>query len=235
MKLVRVNTPEKSFFVLWFGKVPESLASDFTLTRPALASSLQGNSDTSFLFSRDSSVLVKLHRSPPTYVGKPYKWIKKELLQSRILFRNLTFKEFKSQKKLERLGFDIPKTYGWGVVLNPFSKIQAIMSSEFLAGSVDSREVIAKGDDEVTRGMVAKWSQELGKLYAKGYYHTDPHIGNFLFHERRSVWIDSRIKPVEIGKKGEQSVFDYYKKYVSKYGEEVFQHFAVGFYQGACS
>ncbi|WP_108650211.1 hypothetical protein [Dongshaea marina] len=156
----------------------------------------------------DGKFLFKVRENKYKIKRNPIGWFFRTLIRDRILIQTDSRKEYKGNKRIERVGIKTVRNYGWGVFINPFDRYLSLCFMSYHPEMVELQEFLndKNKSKENKNHVIENLLDEINYLAGRGYYLKDFHFGNFLYGDNDLLWIDTHIKPLSKfkNKKGDQ-------------------------------
>lgn len=137
--------------------------------------------------------ICKLQRDRHT--SGSWAWLTKEILERRLLLRASAIREWRSNRKLARLGLRTIPIHAVAIACNPFNPLGCLLIMPWLENMRSGEECFRDADEVERRTLLERVARDVALAARHGYGHRDLHLGNLMIDAQGEIlWIDTHLR-----------------------------------------
>jgi tRNA A-37 threonylcarbamoyl transferase component Bud32 len=147
----------------------------------------------------NKNLFIKITPSKYGNKNKKLRFILREIIAERLCLNVKTIREFRSTKKLRKIGINTPEVYSAGFFLTNKSKYSGIIIYKMLNNQVTAKEyMLSSESNENKAALLDRMTNDYKKMSKKGIHFYDYHLSNVLVNTKTLdiYWIDPILKNI---------------------------------------
>lgn len=147
----------------------------------------------------NKNLFIKITPSKYGNKNKKLRFILREIIAERLCLNVKTIREFRSIKKLRKIGINTPEVYSAGFFLTNKSKYSGIIIYKMLNNQVTAKEyMLSSESNENKAALLDRMTNDYKKMSKKGIHFYDYHLSNVLVNTKTLdiYWIDPILKNI---------------------------------------
>jgi tRNA A-37 threonylcarbamoyl transferase component Bud32 len=147
----------------------------------------------------NKNLFIKITPSKYGNKNKKLQFFLREIIAERLCLNVKTIREFRSIRKLRKIGINTPEVYSAGFFLTNKSKYSGIIIYKMLNNQVTAKEyMLSSESNENKAALLEHMTNDYKKMSKKGIHFYDYHLSNVLVNTKTLdiYWIDPILKNI---------------------------------------